>query len=104
MSTKSVSKKLSKSIKSLIDPITKSKRAISKSVNKNLDGPFDKYNLFEKIGLEDHCWEKNGTRVSGPGIFCSIVIFWIILSTVIHLLMYNEYKKFGLTNKQILFR
>jgi len=103
-SVKSVTKKLSKSIKSLVDPITKSKRSISKSMNKKLDGPFDKYNLFENIGLDDHCWVENGTKVSGPGIFCWIVIFWIILSTVIHMLMYNEYKKMGLTNKQILFR
>ena len=93
-----------KSIKGVSKKISKSESKISKSIGKKVDGPFDKYNLFESIGLDDHCWTEDGSKVVGPGIICWIVIFWIIISTVVSMLMYNEYKKLGLTDKQILIR
>jgi len=82
----------------------KANRSISKSIDKRLDGPFDKYNLFEQIGLTDHCWEEDGVKVRGPGITCWVIIFLIIISTLLNFLAYNEYKKIGLTRNQILFR
>ena len=93
----SVAKKVSKSV-------TKANRSISKSIDKKLDGPFDKYNLFEHMGLSDHCWEEDGVKVRGPGIVCWIIIFFIIITTILNFLAYNEYKKVGLTRNQILFR
>ena len=93
-----------KSIKAVSKKINKTESKISKSIGKKVDGPFDKYNFFENIGLDDHCWTEGGVKVKGPGIICWIVIFWIIISTAIHLLMYNEYKKLGLNNQQILIR
>ena len=58
--------------------VTKANRSISKSIDKKLDGPFDKYNIFESIGLNDHCWEEDGVKVRGPGITCWIInISWI---------------------------
>ena len=69
-----------------------------------LYGPFDTYNLFENIGLDDHCWMEDGVKVRGPGIVCWIIIFLIIISTILNFLAYDEYKKVGLTQNQILFR
>ena len=50
------------SIKNTASKITKSvvkaNRSISKSIDKKLDGPFDKYNIFESIGLTDHCQRR----------------------------------------------
>jgi len=96
-SLKKTASKVSKSV-------TKANRSISKSIDKRLDGPFDKYNLFEQIGLTDHCWEEDGVKVRGPGITCWVIIFLIIISTLLNFLAYNEYKKIGLTRNQILFR
>jgi hypothetical protein len=96
-SLKKTASKVSKSV-------VKANRSISKSIDKKLDGPFDKYNLFEHIGLTDHCWEENGLKVRGPGITCWVIIFLIIISTLLNFLAYNEYKKIGLTRNQILFR
>lgn len=96
-SLKKTASKLSKSV-------TKANRSISKSIDKRLDGPFDKYNLFEHIGLTDHCWEEDGVKVRGPGITCWVIIFLIIVTTLLNFLAYNEYKKIGLTRNQILFR
>lgn len=96
-SLKKTASKVSKSV-------VKANRSISKSIDKRLDGPFDKYNLFEQIGLTDHCWEEDGIKVRGPGITCWVIIFLIIISTLLNFLAYNEYKKIGLTRNQILFR
>ena len=96
-SLKKTASKVSKSV-------VKANRSISKSIDKKLDGPFDKYNLFEHIGLTDHCWEEDGVKVRGPGITCWVIIFLIIVSTLLNFLAYNEYKKIGLTRNQILFR
>tara|TARA_B110000902_G_scaffold216271_1_gene249035 strand:+ start:18 stop:530 length:513 start_codon:yes stop_codon:yes gene_type:complete len=96
-SLKKVASKVSKSV-------SKANRSISKSIDKKLDSPFDKYNLFESIGLSDHCWEEGGNKVRGPNITCWVIIFLIIASTLINFLAYNEYKKIGLTRNQILFR
>ena len=96
-SLKKTASKVSKSV-------TKANRSISKSIDKRLDGPYDKYNLFEQIGLTDHCWEEDGVKVRGPGITCWVIIFLIIISTLLNFLAYNEYKKIGLTRNQILFR
>jgi hypothetical protein len=84
--------------------VSKANRSISKSIDKKLDGPFDKYNLFESIGLSDHCWKEGGNKVRGPNITCWAIIFLIIASTLINFLAYNEYKRIGLTRNQILFR
>lgn len=97
MSLKKTASKVSKSV-------VKANRSISKSIDKRLDGPFDKYNLFEQIGLTDHCWVEDGVKVRGPGITCWVIIFLIIISTLLNFLAYNEYKKIGLTRNQILFR
>ena len=96
-SLKKVASKVSKSV-------SKANRSISKSIDKKLDSPFDKYNLFESIGLSDHCWKEGGNKVRGPNITCWVIIFLIIASTLINFLAYNEYKKIGLTRNQILFR
>lgn len=96
-SAKNVSNKISKSI-------SKANRSISKSIDKKLDGPFDKFNIFENIGLNDHCWIEDGEKVRGPGITCWVIIFLIIITTLLHFLGYNEYKKAGLTRNQIIFR
>ena len=80
------------------------RKTIKRTINKRLDGPFDKYNLFENIGLDDHCWTEGGTKIDGPGIICWIFIFYNIIINVISLLMINEYRKIGLTDKQIFIR
>ena len=95
---------LKKTAKNVRSSVVKANRSISKSIDKKLDGPFDKYNLFEHIGLTDHCWEEGGVKVRGPGITCWVIIFLIIISTLLNFLAYNEYKKIGLTRNQILFR
>ena len=89
---------------SVAKKVSKANRAISKSIDKKLDGPFDKYNLFEHMGLSDHCWVEDGVKVRGPGVVCWIIIFFIIITTVLNFLAYNEYKNVGLTRNQILFR
>jgi len=95
---------LKKAASKVTKSVVKANRSISKSIDKKLDGPFDKYNLFESIGLTDHCWEDGGVKVRGPGITCWVIIFLIIVSTLLNFLAYNEYKKIGLTRNQILFR
>lgn len=71
---------------------------------KKIKGPFEKYNLFEKMDLQDHCWEIDGEKVTGPGIFCWIYIFYIIIINLMSLLVINHYKKLGFTNLQIFIR
>ena len=100
--------KVVESAKNLISSVSKknksSNKLISKSIDKKLDGPFDKFNLFESIGLDDHCWSEGDIKVKGPGVFCWIVIFWVIISTIINFLMYDEYRKIGLSHNQIMVR
>ena len=69
-----------------------------------IKGPFEKYNLFEKMDLQDHCWEVDGVKVSGPGVFCWIYIFWIIIVNIISLFSINDYKEHGFSNAQIFVR
>ena len=95
---------LKKTAKNVRKSVVKANRSISKSIDKKLDGPFDKYNLFEHIGLTDHCWVEDGMKVRGPGITCWVIIFLIIITTLLNFLAYEEYKKIGLTRNQILFR
>ena len=71
---------------------------------KKIKGPFEKYNLFESININDHCWEEDGKLMSGPGIFCWIYIFILITLNIISLLNINEYKKIGLSDSQIFIR
>ena len=71
---------------------------------KKIKGPFEKYNLFEKMDLNDHCWGEDGVKVSGPGIFCWIYIFYIIIINLISLFAINQYREMGLTNIQIFVR
>ena len=97
-------KSAAKSVGKVRKSVSKVNRSISKSIDKKLDGPFDTYNLFENIGLDDHCWTEDGVKVRGPGIVCWIIIFLIIISTILNFLAYDEYKKVGLTQNQILFR
>ena len=76
-----------------------------KSTMKKIEGPFETYNLFETMEIEDHCWtDKSGTKVSGPGIFCWIYIFYVIVINLMSLLAINDYKKLGLTDTQIMIR
>lgn len=100
--------KVVESAKNLISSVSKKNKSInkliSKSIDKKLDGPFDKFNLFESIGLDDHCWSEGDIKVKGPGVFCWIVIFWVIISTIINFLMYDEYRKIGLSHNQIMVR
>ena len=71
---------------------------------KKIKGPFEKYNLFEKMDLQDHCWDLDGIKVSGPGVICWIYIFYIIILNVISLFAINQYKDMGLTDIQIFVR
>ena len=83
-------------------PKSKSK---SKSINmKKIKGPFEKYNLFEKMDLTDNCWKEDGVKVSGPGMFCWIYIFWIIMVNITSLFAIKRYKEIGLTDFQIMIR
>ena len=75
-----------------------------KSSSKKIKGPFENYNLFENMELDNHCWEEGGKLVSGPGIFCWIYIFTIIILNIISLLNIDQYKKIGLNNTQIFIR
>ena len=76
-----------------------------KSSAKKIKGPFEKYNLFEKMDLQNHCWTTvDGEKVTGPGIFCWIYIFYIIIINLMSLLVINHYKKLGFTNLQIFIR
>ena len=81
-------------------------KSSSKSVSnfKKIKGPFEKYNLFEKMDLTDHCWDESGVKVSGPGIFCWIYIFWIIMVNVTSLFAIKKSKEIGLTDLQIMIR
>jgi hypothetical protein len=69
-----------------------------------IKGPFEKYNLFEKMNLQDHCWEVDGVKVSGPGVFCWIYIFIIIITSILSLFQINMYKEKGFSNTQIFVR
>jgi len=71
---------------------------------KKIKGPFEKYNLFEKMDVEDHCWTVNGDKVSGPGTFCWVYIFYIIIVNVISLFGIQEFRKLGLSDAQIFVR
>jgi hypothetical protein len=99
-----VIKSAGKMEKNVSKSVTKANRSISKAIDKKMDGPFDKYNLFENIGLDDHCWVENGVKVRGPGVICWVVISLIIITTILNLLAYDEYRKLGLTKNQIMFR
>ena len=80
-------------------------KSTTKSTMKKIKGPFETYNLFEKMELEDHCWsDKSGVKVSGPGVFCWIYIFYVIIINIMSLLAINDYKKLGLTDGQIMIR
>ena len=72
--------------------------------SKKIKGPFEKYNLFESIELDNHCWEEDGKLVSGPGMLCWLYIYFIIFINIISLLNIDEYKKIGLNNTQIFIR
>ena len=76
----------------------------SKSSVKKIKGPFEKYNLFEKMDLQDNCWEVDGVKVVGPGAFCMIFIFIIIFQYVISLFMIPQLREAGMTDGQIAFR
>jgi len=71
---------------------------------KKIKGPFEKYNLFEKMDLQDHCWNIDGVKVSAPGVFCWIYIFYIIIVNVISLFAINDYKEMGFSTTQIFVR
>jgi len=71
---------------------------------KKIKGPFENYNLFEKMELDDHCWETDGVKVSGPGMFCWVYIFYIIIINVISLFGIEEFRKLGLSDAQIAIR
>ena len=69
---------------------------------KKIKGPFEKYNLFENLDLVDHCWE--GRKTQGPGMFCWIYIYYIIIINLMSLLVIDRYKVLGFTNIQIFIR
>ena len=71
---------------------------------KKIKGPFEKYNLFEKMDVEDHCWTVDGVKASGPGTFCWVYIFYIIIVNVISLFGIQEFRKLGLSETQIFIR
>jgi len=74
----------------------------SKSINnmKKIKGSFEKYNLFEKMDLTDNCLDED----VGPGIFCWIYIFWVIIVNITSLFAMKKYKESGLTDLQIMVR
>jgi hypothetical protein len=76
----------------------------SKSSMKKIKGPFEKYNLFEKMDLQDNCWEVDGVKVVGPGVFCWIFIFLIVLQFFTSLFMIPQFREMGMTDGQIAFR
>ena len=65
----------------------------SKPSVKKIKGPFEKYNLFEKMDIQDNCWEVDGVKVVGPGAFCWIFIFIIIFQYIISLININDSSK-----------
>ena len=71
---------------------------------KKIKGPFEKYNLFEKMNIDDNCWEEGGVKVTAPGMFCWIYIFWIIFVNIVSLFGIKHYKQLGLNNTQIAVR
>ena len=75
-----------------------------KSSMKKIKGPFEKYNLFEKMDLQDNCWEVDGVKTVGPGVFCWIFIFLIVLQFITSLFLIPQYREWGLNNEQIAFR
>ena len=83
----------------MVKSSTKSSRS-----SKKIKGPFEKYNLFENIVIDNHCWEEDGKLDSGPGMICWIYIYFIIFINILSLLNINEYKKIGLNNTQIFIR
>jgi len=76
----------------------------SKSSTTKVKGPFETYNLFEKMDLSDHCWEDGDSKVSGPGTLCWIYIYYIILVNIISLFAIKELQLLGFTNGQIFIR
>ncbi len=76
----------------------------SSSNMKKIKGPFEKYNLFEKMDLNDNCWEVDGVKVGGPGTFCWMYIFFVIIVNVVSLLNMNQFKEMGLSDAQIFVR
>ena len=77
---------------------------MTKSSMKKIKGPFEKYNLFESMDLEDRCWEVDGVKVGGPGMICWIFIFMIIFQFILSLFMVPEFRRMGMTDGQIAFR
>ena len=71
---------------------------------KKIKGPFEKYNLFEKMDINDHCWKVDGVKVGGPGVVCWMFIFLIIFQFIISLFMIPKYREWGLTDIQIFVR
>jgi len=72
---------------------------------KKIKGPFEKYNLFEKMNIDDNCWTTvEGVKVPAPGIFCWIYIFLIIFVNIVSLFGIKHYKQLGLNNTQIAVR
>ena len=76
----------------------------SKSSVKKIKGPFEKYNLFEKMDLQDNCWEVDGVKVGGPGVFCMIFIFLIMFQFLVSLFMIPQLREADMTDGQIAFR
>ena len=85
---------------------SKSSSVKSTKVNKmsKVRGPFEKYNLFEKMNISDNCWDVDGVKISGPGPICWIYIFYLIIINIISLFAIENYKQLGFTNVQILIR
>jgi hypothetical protein len=79
-------------------------KSSTKSSMKKIKGPFEKYNLFEKMDLQDNCWEVDGVKVVGPGVFCWIFIFLIVLQFFTSLFMIPQFREMGMTDGQIAFR
>ena len=79
-------------------------KSSTKSSLKKIKGPFEKYNLFESMDLKDHCWEIDGVKVGGPGMFCWIFIFMIIFQFILSLFAIPQFREMGMTDGQIAFR
>ena len=78
---------------------------MAKSSSKKVKNTISNFNLFENIGLEDHCWtDSDGKKVSGPGIICWAYIIFVIVINFYSLIHIEEFKKMGLSNVQIAVR